>query len=147
MTLAEIGVQCVKATCINLSHFTTSDLKRIGRACIGSTSITIGKVGTVWTSEDKTLGRNNNLLNKQRGGFRPYYTIGSQQVAAHYPHTGKSLEEMTHEFRNYESAGKRLQSMTAEEIFETCKGRRIRKHAKKLTSSERIAYGIRMERM
>lgn len=131
---ANVGARCPEAVRLKCGNFTPSDLERIGEACLSNEWIIIGQIGNVWTSEDKTLGRHKKSIRNSSAKFRPYFAIGCHQVFTIRSHHDESLEvKIERKWHGAPSVGNTLKSMTAEEIFETCKGRRIRKHAKKLT--------------
>lgn len=119
----EIGLMRIGEMCVSSSRFSREDIMRIGQCSIERNYIIVGRIGNDWV-----------VMNYARNKVRDFkghgYIVKGKKVIALQRSKQGSLQEL---MDAYECADhfKPLVKMTAEEIFNSAKGVRTRKHGQR----------------
>lgn len=143
-----VGVMRLQEMSIAIDNFSESDIAHIGYCSIHRIKVVLCRVGNCWGIRGR-MGTQIQLHMNQfgcRGQVRAYWIVSGKKVMALRPHLNGTTEELMAAY-NCRITDKPVSEMSAMEIFMAAKGKRPgRRHAPKMTSSERIANSIRMER-
>lgn len=138
-----VGLMRIAEARIASSNFEREDIEYIGRCSIYRREIAIGKIGNFWCIRGRSLVVELKVQAQygKDARFRAYYIVKGKRVTTLHPGSNGNMAEF--ECRD---TSKPVYMMDAEEIFYAAKGKRPgRKHASKMSFSEKLANGKRME--
>lgn len=143
-----VGVMRLQEMAIAIENFSESDIIHLGYCSIHRKKVVLCKVGNNWGIRGR-MGTQIQLHKNQfgcRGQVKAYWIVSGKKVMSLRPHLNGTTEELMAAY-NCRITDKPVSEMSAMEIFMAAKGKRPgRRHAPKMTSNERIANSIRMER-
>lgn len=144
-----VGVMRLQEMSIAIENFSEGDITHIGFCSIHRIKVVICKVGNNWGVRGR-MGAQIRHHEQQfgcRGHVKAYWIVSGKKVMSLHRHLNGTTEELMASFES-RVFDKPVNEMNAREIFMAAKGKRPgRRHAPKMTSSERIASAARMEKL
>lgn len=144
-----VGVMRLQEMSIAIENFSENDIIHIGYCSIHRIEVVLCRVGNSWGIRGR-MATQLRIHEQQfgcRGHIRAYWIVSGKRVMALRRHLNGTTEELMDAF-NCRITDKPVNEMNAKEIFMVAKGKRPgRRHAPKMTSSERIASAARMEKL
>lgn len=140
-----IGLRRLKEMGVNKSNLSVKYITHLGRCSAIGQTITLGRVGNVWTLQG-CEGKIIKQLYREYGiqyGFKPYYTVEGNKITVWHPSNGKSFAQVKSELRK-PSNGKPLNCMTSEEIFNAATTHRQHKYKGHMTWKTALEHSKRM---
>lgn len=129
-----VGLLRLKELKVPIVDFNSKDIEFIGQCSINRKKVIIGKVSHNWA-----------IKGREKALEREYGTrYGGPKFEGHFIIVGKRSTCIYQDPNRDRS--KPLHLMSANEIFNACKGRAFRKHAPKMGLSTRLANAARMEK-
>ncbi len=145
-----VGLMRLQEMSIAAENFSDEDITHIGFCSIHRIKVVLCKVGNFWGIR----GRMGIQLNQfetthgYRGHIRSFWIVSGKKIQSLRPHYNATAEQLMASYNGQDTYSRPVSEMTAMEIFMITKGRRpSRRHAPKMTSSERIASATRMEKL
>lgn len=150
LTPYAVGLMRLNEMAIAQENFLKEEIEYIGYCSINRIEVVLCKVGNYWGIR----GRMESQLHEYQvihgcaGQIRAYWLIRGKKIKALRPHPVGTTAELVKAYKARESYCKPVDEMDAAEIFAAAKGKRpSRRKAPKMTSNQRIANGIRMEKI
>lgn len=144
-----VGVMRLQEMSIAIENFSENDIIHIGYCSIHRIEVVLCRVGNSWGIRGRMQDQLNHFEQQMgyRGHVRAYWIVSGKKVMSLRRHFNGTAEELMAAF-NSRITDKPVSEMSAIEIFMAAKGKRpCRRHAPKMTSSERIASAARMEKL
>ncbi len=134
-----VGLMRLSEMAIAQENFSDDDITHIGFCSIHRIEVVLCKVGNFWGIRGRLDVQliQFEITHGYRGRVKAYYRIYGKKVMTLRSHN-----------IGFDTHTKTVSEMSAMEIFMAAKGKRPgRRHAPKMTSSERIASAARMEKL